>query len=86
MAKDKYDLGEFRFSDVGRNLLVASTEHTMSIKKPLLKPEEQVTVKAHYSSSEHLSEIYGEYGVYVDNSVTNEIYAIQVKKYDNAAT
>jgi hypothetical protein len=71
-------MGEFRFTDVDRNLLVASTEFTMFVKKPLQKTESQPSMKAHYSSQEHISDIFGETGVYVDNLVTNEIYEIHL--------
>jgi hypothetical protein len=77
---DKYDMGEFRFTDIDRNLLVASTEFTMLIKKPLEKREAQPSMKAHYSSQEHISDVFGETGVYIDNFVADEIHEIHLER------
>ena len=82
LQEDKYDMGELRFSDIDRNILVASTEQT------LLKKDRFVTyasvfdhvehqhVKPHYSTKEHASDVFGAAGVYGDNLVTNEVHKL----------
>ena len=73
LLADRYDLGELRFTDVDRNLLVASTNADAMARKAIRKEEEQKPEKkesVHYSKSE--SEIVGEYGIYKDNLAANE--------------
>jgi hypothetical protein len=77
-------MGEMRFTDIDRNLLVASTEHTMFTKNPFettssnLDHLEHHHAKSHYSSKEHVDDIFGATGVYIDNLVTNEIFTLNV--------
>ena len=81
---DKYDLGELRFSDVDRNLLVASTEQTMITKNPFetytsnLDHLEHHHAKSHYSTKEHVNDIFGAVDIYTDTLVTNEKYKFRV--------
>ena len=71
LLTDRYDIGELRFTDIDRNILVASTNHDRFAKSPI----EETTAKAstesvHYSKSD--TDIVGEYRVYKDDMVTNE--------------
>jgi hypothetical protein len=77
-------MGEFRFTDIDRNLLVASTEHTMFTKSPFETPTsnldhvEHHRGNSHYSSKEPLNDVFGATGVYVDRMVSNEIYSLSI--------
>ena len=86
LQADKYDLGELRFTDPDRNILVASTEQTLisksatenyltSVKKKVAPMAE----KSHYSSPQYASDIFGATGVYADSLVTNENYVLHVE-------
>jgi Glycosyltransferase sugar-binding region containing DXD motif len=71
LLTDRYDIGELRFTDIDRNLLVASTNHDRFAKAPI----EYTTARSskesvHYSKSD--TDIVGEYRVYKDDMVTNE--------------
>ena len=68
LLTDRYDLGQLRFSDVDRVLLVASTDADKMITSPLKTTSQRNG--AHYSKSE--KDIMGSSEVYVDNLVTNE--------------
>jgi len=79
LLTDRNDMGEQRFSDVGRNLLVASTNQDRFAKKAIEKVDTTKKGKkkhAHYSESE--SEIVGEYGVYKDTLVMTETVRLVV--------
>ncbi|KAL7575452.1 hypothetical protein ACA910_007351 [Epithemia clementina (nom. ined.)] len=78
LLTDKYDLGELRFSDVDRALLVASTDADKTITSPLVDTTigkmDGITHRrqqqgAHYSKSE--TDIMGSSGLYVDNLISN---------------
>ena len=71
LLTDRYDIGELRFTDIDRNILVASTNQDRFAKAPI----EYTITKAskesvHYSKSD--TDIVGEYRVYKDDIVTNE--------------
>jgi hypothetical protein len=85
---DKSDHGAFRFTDIDRNLLVASTDLPGISKTPLqtiestmnrrLRPAtEHETEKAHYSGTGQ-SQVWGTDGVYKDNMVNNEIIRLEL--------
>ena len=71
---DRYDIGELRFTDLDRNILVASTNADALARKPLPTENKSSSVSkkesVHYSKSE--SEIVGSHGIYKDNTVANE--------------
>ena len=69
---DRQDMGTFRFSDVDRNLIVASTDMPSLSKGSFDKQTINRKKHAHYSKTEYASDVYGENGVYVDRLVTNE--------------
>ena len=81
-------MGELRFSDVDRNLLVASTDQTMITKSPLetyaskFDHLEHQHAKSHYSTKEHVNDIFGAAGIYADNLVTNERYKFRLVSRD----
>jgi hypothetical protein len=80
LQADRYDTGELRFTDIDRNLLVASTNADAFAKKALPLVQETTSnsqasqashkESVHYSKSE--SEVVGAYGVYKDNLSTGE--------------
>ena len=69
---DRYDVGELRFTDLDRNVLVASTNADALARRAIPQDIESSSKKesVHYSKSE--SEIVGEYGVYKDNVSARE--------------
>lgn len=71
---DRYDAGELRFTDLDRNILVASTNADALARKPIISENKSNPVakkeSVHYSKSE--SEIVGSHGVYRDNIAANE--------------
>lgn len=70
---DKFDMNAFRFTDVDRNLIVASTDMIDLTSNPLETTKETALRKpAHYSETEVIDDLFGAKGVYVDNMVTNE--------------
>jgi hypothetical protein len=71
LLTDRYDLGELRFTDIDRNLLIASTNHDRIAKSPIEESHVIVSKEsAHYSKSD--TDIVGEYRVYKDNKSANE--------------
>jgi hypothetical protein len=76
LQADKQDMGYFRFSDVDRNLVVASTDMTDLSKKPLVDSERRF-LRPHYSETEFASDVYGSEGVYVDKHAVDE--SIEIK-------
>ena len=84
LLADRYDLGELRFSDVDRAVLVASTDQDKLIKKPMVfdtKDRENRPTRQgeHYSKSE--TDVMGTSGVYVDNLVTNEYVKLTIHRH-----
>jgi len=73
-------MGAFRFSDVERNIIVASTNLEPMSKSPLTFEAEKTKQRKHYSQSEHGVDVYGSANVYVDNMVTNENVRFLVKR------
>ena len=72
-------MGSFRFSDVGRNLIVASTDMIGLSKKSVLNQRGSKYVRSqHYSETEFASDVYGHKGVYEDNLVVNEIVQFEI--------
>ena len=66
-------MGSFRFSDVDRNLIVASTDMIGLSKKPVFDVPLQSLVRSrHYSETEFASDIYGSDGVYNNRLVKDE--------------
>jgi predicted metallopeptidase len=65
-------MGYYRFSDVERNLIVASTDMTGLLKKSFVDAPGQKLIRSHYSQTEFLSDIYGTNGVYADTLASSE--------------
>ena len=66
-------MGSFRFSDVDRNFIVASTDMIGLSKKPVFDvPLTNQVRSRHYSETEFASDIYGADGVYNDRLVIDE--------------
>ena len=77
LLTDRYDLGELRFTDIDRNLLVGSTNQDRFARTPVRKADaKKVKAPEHYSKS--LSDIVGESGTYKDNQVVNERIRLQI--------
>lgn len=75
---DRYDTGELRFTDLDRNLLIASTNADGLARQPIPRVDEMTVPKsAHYSENE--SEIVGAYGVYRDNQTAGERIRLRSK-------
>ena len=74
---DRYDLGELRFTDLDRNLLVGSSNAGALSRRAIRQDMESLSKKesVHYSKSE--SEIVGEHGVYRDDKTANEHIRLQ---------
>jgi len=73
LLADRYDLGELRFTDIDRNLLIASSNQDRIAKSPIDVMEiEQAPKKTpiHYSKTE--SDIVGEFGTYSNSLSANE--------------
>jgi hypothetical protein len=76
---DKRDMGHFRFSDVDRNLLLASTDMPDMTKTSLLAEAEKMKrLRPHYSQTEHASDVFGERGVYIDNQSIDQPIRLQL--------
>lgn len=77
LQTDRYDLGELRFTDIDRNILVASTNADASAQKaiPQRTNHSSATASVHYSKSE--SEIVGAHGVYKDNMAAMERFIMK---------
>jgi hypothetical protein len=86
LIASRADMGALRFSDVDRNLMIASTGMTELSKDPILTVEEASRVQTgdashiHYSHFEHVNDIFGAQGIYVDNLVTNEAIKLVVSQ------
>jgi hypothetical protein len=78
---DKFDMNAFRFTDVDRNAIVASTDMIDLTTTPL-EPETKLRKPAHYSETEALDDVFGSKGVYIDKMVTNELIKLKVA-YEN---
>jgi hypothetical protein len=71
LLTDRYDIGELRFTDMDRNLLVASTNQDRFAKAPIEYTITNASKESvHYSKSD--TDIVGEYRVYKDDIVTNQ--------------
>lgn len=93
-------MGEMRFTDVDRNLLVASTEQYGFIKRPLdiaavanldvdktkQDRNKHPKVKPHYSSKNYRSDIFGASGVYRDELSANTEYALRLRYSTSGST
>lgn len=84
LIASRADMGALRFSDIYRNLMVASTGMTELSKDPIhtveeaSRVQEEDTSHIHYSQFEHVNDIFGAEGIYVDNLVTNEVVKLIV--------
>lgn len=86
LIASRADMGALRFSDVDRNVMVASTGMTELSKDPILTVNEitaqgqrdKATSHVHYSQFEHVNDVFGADGIYVDNLVTNENVKLSV--------
>ena len=78
---DRYDLGELRFTDLDRNILIASTNADALSRQAIRQDVIPSTKKepVHYSKSE--SEIVGEHGIYKNDQTANKGIRLQ---YDRA--
>ena len=72
-------MGAFRFSDVDRNIIVASTDFKGATKTPILQKTEGLKKRAHYSDSGDGVDVYGSAYVYVDNMVSNEEVTLMLR-------
>ena len=73
-------MGYFRFSDVERNLLVASTNMPDLSKRSLLDDSRQdgtTRIQPHYSKLPDVADVFGTEGVYLDKKAT--VIKIHVK-------
>lgn len=73
-------MNAFRFTDVDRNLIVASTDMIDLTTTPLETRRESLRRPAHYSEIEALDDVFGTKGVYKDNMVTNEMIRLKVAR------
>lgn len=87
LIASRADMGALRFSDVDRNLMVASTGMTELSKDPIITMEELAQVQeaeqashVHYSNFEHVNDVFGAEGIYIDSLVTNENVKLNVKR------
>lgn len=77
LSSDKKDLSAFRFSDLDRNTIIASTDYIDLTKTPLEGTDHGrlrhgvYSKKVHFSQTEFLDEIFGSKGVYADDNVAN---------------
>lgn len=80
LLADRYDTGELRFSDIDRNLLVASTNQDRIAVSPIIQSSDaagqSTKTPVHYSKSE--SDIVGEYGTYKDDQTANERVRLRI--------
>lgn len=73
-------MNAFRFTDIDRNLIVASTDMIDLTSTPLEAKRENLRQPAHYSETEALDDVFGTKGVYKDNMVTNEKIRLKVTR------
>ena len=71
-------MNAFRFTDVDRNLIVASTDMIDLTTSPLENQQASLRKPAHYSETEAVDDVFGSKGVYVDNLVTKEEVVLQI--------
>lgn len=64
-------MNAFRFTDVARNMIVASTDMIDLTTTPLSAPR-SLRKRVHYSETQDLDDVFGSKGIYVDNMVTND--------------
>lgn len=70
---DRYDLAELRFTDIGRNLLVASTNQDRIATRPV---HDSVSEHKHYSNFE--SDVVGE-RAYLDDQISGASVSLRIK-------
>jgi hypothetical protein len=86
LIASRADMGALRFSDVNRNMIVASTGMTELSKDAILTAEQAgeihqgETSHVHYSSFEHVNDVFGTQGIYVDNLVSNEVIKLKISR------
>lgn len=86
LIASRADMGALRFSDVDRNMMVASTGMTDLSKDPILTLEEAAQAReeeishVHYSMFEHVNDVFGAEGIYVDNLVNNEVIRFSIAR------
>lgn len=73
-------MNAFRFTDIDRNLIVASTDMIDLTTTPLEVRKEGLRQPAHYSGIEALDDVFGTKGVYKDKMVTNEMIRLKVAR------
>jgi hypothetical protein len=78
LLADKFDMGELRFTDINRNLLIASSNQDFFTRTPLSQSETELIKTPNHYSQYTQSEIVGEFGTYSDNQVANERIRLQV--------
>ena len=69
-------MGAFRFTDVDRNIIFASTDFD-GLTKTAITKSQRTPQKAHYSKSD-VADVYGSARVYIDKNVTNENVVLNV--------
>lgn len=86
LIASKADMGALRFSDVDRNMIVASTGMTELSKNAILTVEQASEIRevetshVHYSTFEHVNDVVGAQSIYVDNLVSNELIKLKISK------
>ena len=75
LLTDRYDMGELRFTDLGRNLQVASTNADQFARNPIARKAGN-RPPVHYSKSE--SDIVGSKLTYKDDMISNIRYTLTV--------
>jgi hypothetical protein len=89
LIASRADMGALRFSDVNRNMIVASTGMTELSKDPILTVEqageirEVKTSHVHYSEFERVNDVFGAQSIYVDNLVSNELIRLMISRIKN---
>ena len=84
LIASKADMGALRFSDVNRNMIVASTGMTELSKDPILTVEQAGEIREveashlHYSKFEHVNDVFGTESIYIDNLVSNELIKLEI--------
>lgn len=73
---DRYDLGELRFTDLERNLLIASTNADQFARSPVIPLTKTRETPSHYSTFE--SDIVGSTATYTDSMVMNANFRLRV--------
>ena len=65
-------MGHFRFSDIDRNLLVASTNMPDMSKDSLLDSLSATRIRRHYSELKGATDVFGTEGVYSNGHATGQ--------------